>query len=70
MKNLSKRKFVLCFSADQEVPLEKGEQCCEFYNDETEKCEYKKYASHKHYRLSEREEIYREFTGEEETKEY
>lgn len=70
MKKISKRKFVVCFSYDQEVPVEDGKGCCEFYDGDTDKCEYNKYASKKHHILSEREEVYRQFSGTKEPEDY
>ena len=63
-KPFSRRKFVYCASSETEVPVESNEACCEFYNEATHKCEYKKY-SHRSgsRRLSEREEIYRAFSA-------
>lgn len=63
-KSFSKRQFVFCSLSEQEVPVENESGCCEFYNSAHNKCEYKKY-SHRsgHTRLSEREEIYLNFSS-------
>jgi len=60
--SISKRKFVLCRLQGEEVPIENGIGCCEFYNDATNRCDYSKYVHSSHKRLSERDEIYREFS--------
>lgn len=63
-KSFSKRKFVFCASQEKEIPIENHEGCCEFYNEHTQKCEYKKYSHRSSIRrLSEREEVYRAFSG-------
>lgn len=65
MKKLfSKRKFVYCASSETEVPVDHDMGCCDFYNEATNKCEYKKY-SHRSgsKRLSSREELYRDFSA-------
>jgi hypothetical protein len=67
MKNISRRKFVFCQQIEREVPLESGEQCCDFFNGEKHKCEFSKYtkaSSSRH--ISYREELYKEFSNFEE----
>jgi len=64
MKNgFSKRNFVYCSLEKTDVPVEKNEGCCEFYNVHTGKCEYSKYSRNiRKKRLSEREENYKAFS--------
>lgn len=63
-KSFSKRNFVYCASSETEVPIEQDEQCCDFYNQATHKCEYKKYSHRPNSkRLSEREINYLAFSS-------
>ena len=63
-KNFSKRRFVYCSLEKNEVPVEDGEGCCEFYNESTHRCDYNKYAHPTgRRRLSEREELYTAFSS-------
>lgn len=67
---ISRRRFVLCHSQQREVPVETKEGCCEFYNASTNRCDFSKYShvsSHK--KLSERDEVYRKFSQNDETEE-
>ena len=65
MRNqFSKRKFVYCSTSETEVPVEHGDGCCEFYNEATNRCEYVKYSHRTSIkRISEREELYHEFSS-------
>ncbi len=66
MKSLSKRKFIFCSYYEKEVPHEET-GCCEFYNTSNHRCDYKKYVlSSKKMHLSEREELYNDFSSHDE----
>ncbi len=67
MKNISKRRFVYCYSSEREVPIMDEEQCCEYFNNSNHRCEAKKYSSTStKIRLSQREENYETFSNNDE----
>jgi Zn ribbon nucleic-acid-binding protein len=64
MKKISSRKFVICGYYNKEVPKQAG-GCCDSYNMSTGRCGYKaaRISKRQVNRLSEREEIYRAFSS-------
>jgi hypothetical protein len=66
-----KKRFVYCSYYDRDVPNE-GSGCCDFYNDETHRCEYGKYKissrrirRDKFYKLSHRDDLLGDFDNDE-----
>ena len=67
-KSFSKRIFVYCASSETEIPIENNEGCCDFYDEATHKCEFKKYSHRSSIkRLSEREEVFKAFSPREDS---
>jgi hypothetical protein len=67
VKKISRRKFVFCNQIQRDVPLEHDESCCDFFNGKTAKCDFEKYnVKHASKRISYREELYNEFSNQDE----
>lgn len=65
-----KKKFIFCSYYDRDIPHE-GAGCCDFYNDESGKCEYGRYKISnrrivsKLYKLSHRDDLLDDIANEE-----